>query len=80
MQFIFEHISITHKVHIVPDDFQIPAHGIIGKDFLKKHKCQINYENMTFTVKPNNENQVTIAIRAEIMRGYFISKVKNFRV
>lgn len=32
-------IQISHKFHIVPDDFAIPSDGIIGKDFMKLYQC-----------------------------------------
>lgn len=66
---IFEHLSIAHKIHVVQDDFQIPAHGILGKDFIKLQKCQIDYGEMTFTVRPKGQTPATISIRAEIIRG-----------
>lgn len=52
MILIFEHISIENKMHIVPDGFLIPSHGIIGKDFTKKFNCVIDYGNMNFTIAP----------------------------
>lgn len=66
---IFEHLSITHKIHIVSDDFPIPAHGILGKDFMKIHKCLIDFNEMTFTVRPKGQTQAKIPIQAEIIRG-----------
>lgn len=35
INFIFSHLSLEHKIHIVPDDFPMPSDGILGKDFLK---------------------------------------------
>lgn len=49
-------ISICHKFHVVPDDFGIPADGIIGKDFLKIHKCLIDYDEMSLSFQFNNVN------------------------
>lgn len=66
---IFEHLSIRHKVHVVPDDFQIPAHGILGKDFLKIHKCLIDYNSMTLTVRQMGQQSARISIQAELLRG-----------
>lgn len=66
---IFRHLSIEHKIHIVPDIFQIPAHGIIGKDFIKRNKCLLDFDQMTFTVRPKNEHSVKIDIQSEIIRG-----------
>lgn len=38
LNLIFNNLSIEHRVHLVTDNFPIPCHGIIGKDFLKRHK------------------------------------------
>lgn len=32
-------IAVEHKFHVVRDDFPMPSHGILGKDFLKPHRC-----------------------------------------
>lgn len=50
--------SLTHKFHIVPDIFNIHVEGIIGKDFLKKYKCLINYENMSLTINTGNTTRI----------------------
>ena len=62
-------LEIDHKFHVVSDEFNIPSHGIIGKDFLKRHKCLINYDDMTVTVRPTNAPSVKIEIKTEIIRG-----------
>lgn len=49
---IFQHISLTHKIHVVNDNFQIPSHGILGKDFLKRFSCIVDHGEMTLTVSP----------------------------
>lgn len=49
---------ITHKFHIVPDIFNIHVEGIIGKDFLKKYKCLINYENMQLTINTGTTTRI----------------------
>lgn len=45
--FKIKHLVIEHKIHIVSDDFNMPSHGIIGKDFLRRHKCLLDYADMT---------------------------------
>lgn len=52
---------IVHKVHVVPDDFEIPVSGILGKDFLKTFNCNIDYTTMSLTVNtPNSSVTLTI--------------------
>lgn len=41
---------IAQRFQIVEDDFAIPTKGIIGRDFLIKNKCQINYEEWMLTI------------------------------
>lgn len=43
--------SIKHKFHIVEDEFPIPSDGIIGKDFIQKHFCKLDYYEMEFTIR-----------------------------
>lgn len=38
--------EIKHALHVVPDDFNISSDGILGKDFMKKYRCVLDYENM----------------------------------
>lgn len=48
-------IAIEHKFHVVADNFPIPSHGILGKDFLKPHRCAIDYDKMSLTIRPSDE-------------------------
>lgn len=54
MDIIVENLAIEHKLHLVDDDFEIPSAGILGRDFIKKHRCSLNYETMTFEIKFGN--------------------------
>lgn len=45
---------LQHKFHVVTDEFNMPSDGILGKDFIKKYKCIINYKNYTVSFKVNN--------------------------
>lgn len=84
---IFKEITISHIFHIVPDYFNIPSDGILGKDFNKSHKTRIDYEDMTFTIRtpefnlilPINsepkQNMVSVPPRCE---SYRIFHIENF--
>ena len=77
--------TITHKFHVVPNDFNIPSDGIIGKEFNKKFKCKIDYLDMTFTIRvakneiviPINfepqENTIVLPARSETFRIFHVS-------
>lgn len=77
-----ENIEFTHKFHLVPDNFLIPSNGIIGKDFLKRFKCLINYGDMTFTLNKPNHTPVRIPIKSELIHGVSVlpEKCETFRV
>lgn len=49
---------ISHKFHVVPDEFNLKTDGIIGIDFLTQNKCVINFETRTFTV--NKSKHVSV--------------------
>lgn len=76
---------IKHKVHVVPDTFEIPVDGMLGKDFLKAFECNIDYATMTLTVNlhdvsitvnifegPDN-NTLVIPPRCEVIRHFKVS-------
>ena len=66
--------------HVVPEEFNIPSDGILGKDFVKNYICNLDYESMTFTVKSRNgtsvvnldqgpdQETVVLPARAEVAR------------
>lgn len=66
---IFKHLSISHKFYVVSDDFPMPTHGILGKDFLRRHKCLIDYDEMNFTLRPNGIPSATISMQSEVIKN-----------
>lgn len=44
---ILDEVDIPHTFHVVPSDFGIPSDGIIGKDFIKLHRCNLDYHSGT---------------------------------
>lgn len=40
---ISDSLFIDQEFHIVPDEFPLIAHGILGYDFLSSHKCSLNF-------------------------------------
>lgn len=68
INFIFSHLSIEHKIHVVPDDFPIPSQGILGKDFLRRHHCLIDFGDMSLTIRPNKLPSAKATILTEISK------------
>lgn len=78
-------ISITHKFHIVSNDFNIPSEGIIGRDFNTLYNCILNYGEQTYTIitnlgkvilpmKMHTKNEyITLPPRAETTRIFKFS-------
>lgn len=62
-------LLIEHKFHLIVDTFPLPWHGIIGKDFLRKHKCNLDYSEMIFSIRPDNVQPVHVPLQCEITRG-----------
>lgn len=46
---------INHRFHVVPEDLPIPTDGILGRDFLAKFKCIIDYDTWTLTSIINSQ-------------------------
>lgn len=68
---LVEGIPIQQKFQIVSNDFPIPTDGIIGKDFLARNKCKIDYEPwmLSFTV----DNQlILIPIEDNFQNNFFL--------
>lgn len=57
LQLIHGNDILKHKFHTVADDFPIPSNGIIGKDFIKRFKCLIDYGEMQLTIRKVDSNQ-----------------------
>lgn len=80
----FNNHNIDHEFTVVSGDFPIPTDGIIGKDFILKFLCNIDYLSMAFTVRINNkdcpkipiyiddfvEDSLTIPPRCEIFHSF----------
>lgn len=85
----FQQNKISHTFHVVPNEFNIPSNGIIGKEFNKKHNCKIDYSDMTYTIRCNGseisipinfesqENTVVLPARSETFRIFHILNFKE---
>lgn len=65
-----QNVDFEHKFHLVSDDFLIPSNGLIGKDFLKRFKCLVDYGEMSVTMRKTTTNEVIkIPIQSELLDG-----------
>lgn len=77
---MIDNYEIPHFFHIVENSFPIPGDGILGRDFLVKHKSFIDYGDWTMTLRlPHTdlvipifngpeENTLYIPPRCEVIR------------
>lgn len=78
-------LIIKHKFHVMPNDFNIPSDGIIGKDFNILYECVLDYGTQQFTIRTEKgkavvpmrihtrNNFLTVPPRAETTRIFRIS-------
>lgn len=64
-----KHLIIEIKLHVVSNDFLIPSHGILGRDFLRNFDCLIDYAQNTVTIRPNGVPEAQIPLEIELTRG-----------
>lgn len=49
---------VNHKIQLVAYDFPIATDGILGRDFLCKYNCNIDYEKYILTVNAGSESVI----------------------
>lgn len=64
-----QNFKCEHKCHLVSDNFPIPSNGILGKDFLKRFKCLIDYREMTVSIRKSEFESIKIPIKSELLHG-----------
>lgn len=81
MDIQIENAIFEHKFHLVNNNFPIPTHGILGKDFLKENKCVLNYETMTLTVN-RPEIPVSTPLLSKLLDGSTLipPRSTNFKI
>lgn len=66
--------EIEIELVVVPHNFPIPVDGIIGKDFLKSHKCSINYHTNKFIIRHRGRPfEIPIIDQSQEDKHYHIS-------
>lgn len=83
---IFPNGGIEIDFQVVPKNFPITVDGIIGKDFIKAHKCQIDYFSMLFTIRQDDylievpiiddSQYYSIPARCEVIRKFTLNSTK----
>lgn len=51
--------ALTHNFHVVGHHFPIPSDGILGRDFLSKYNCLLDYSNWNLTIAVGRTNICT---------------------
>lgn len=87
-----DNYRVTHKFHVVSDDFNIASDGILGKDFIKTMRCNLNFENMTISFYINNQlvilpilqgpeqDIIVLPARCEVVRKIKLKNVSENQV
>lgn len=83
----FNDIIVSHIFHVVPDIFNIPSSGIIGKEFNKLFRCRIDYDDMTFLIRTEeagiklrifDEPQESISALPARCESFRVLRIQNF--
>ena len=89
LELYMENSTLSHLVYVVPDIFNIPVSGILGKDFLKQFSCAIDYSTMSLTIQTESgpeilniyegldEDSLVIPPRSECIRHFKVSPEVN---
>lgn len=82
----FNDLEISHTFHIVPDQINLRYDGILGLDFIEKHKGVIDLEKKTFTtgnstiklIPQEIESCIFIPARSETIARVKVANGNNF--
>lgn len=69
LKIVEQNVEYEHKFHLISNDFKIPSNGVIGKDFLKRFKCLVDYGNMILTMRKKENENIQVPIQSEILNG-----------
>lgn len=59
----------SHSFQVIDSNFPIPADGILGRDFIAKFKCKLDYEYWTMLINVNNYDTTEIPIHNSPKEG-----------
>lgn len=88
---LVNNFNISHKFQIVNDEFPIHLDGILGKDFIRKYECNLNYKSMNFSFDYKNktinipiqdcnqDNLITIPRRCQVIRKCSLNNNADFQ-
>ena len=76
---IFDDSELTHEFHVVSEEFPIEMDGIIGYDFLRKHKIIFDFSNNYLTkIVSEDTNKKTEKDEKEITKVSLVeNKIEN---
>lgn len=67
---------INQYLHVVPDTFEIPVDGILGKDFIKDNKCILDYGLQMLTIPGLNQILHIPIKQTPVCANNFIRQIK----
>lgn len=76
-ELMYNGIALPQKIHIVPDNFNIEVDGIVGIDFLKKYRCNVDYDDMSVTAKFDDDNCIRIPFQSGPIEGTFVLPARS---
>lgn len=81
LSLIIDDCYLEHKYHLFDDRLKIPSDGIIGKEFLRTHKCKIDYGSMTCTIQTST-CELIVNIQSESQAGdiYVLPRAEIFKL
>ena len=66
-------LKLVHNFQIVETNFPIPTDGIIGRDFLCKYRCIVDYDQWLLKFIFNNHS-IEVPIKDNIDNGFILPK------
>lgn len=81
INFYIENVVLPCTLHVVPDEFNVPSDGILGKDFIKNYKCNIDYDTMLISINTSYDtislpilegprDSIVLPARCEVVRTF----------
>ena len=67
----FPYILLEAKFHIVDNHFPIPTDGILGRDFLTKYRCKIDFDPWLLTLT-TNQQEIAIPIEDNFKQSLYL--------
>ena len=67
----FPNLHLEQKFHIVDNNFPIPTDGILGRDFLTKYRCKIDFDPWLLTLT-TDQQEIAIPIEDNFKQTLYL--------